>query len=115
MKLLFCQSCGDIVAPFSKDNVPRWCDCHRHAVWWIDGQRGVLRVHDIGATCNAAYVLGVSNSFLMYPDEITATVISKLHEDMPETYLFKRIGSPIVRIRPGASSDTAWSELPRSS
>lgn len=108
MKLLFCQSCGDILAPLRKDLAARWCRCNRHAVWWVDGQRGILRLHDRYGENDAAYVLGINNDFLSCPHRITAQDVKDINDATPDTYLFKRIGSPLIRVRPGESNDTAW-------
>lgn len=135
MKVLFCQKCGDIVAPGSEDFEVRWCRCHRHAVWWRDGNRGLISVHDENYTIPAAisqpqhpqfakqyeellhlpptvqyaWLLGITNLFLHHHEEqmdgLTIQTIIDSHEDW---YLFKKIRSPIVRFRPGASSDSRW-------
>jgi hypothetical protein len=121
MKLLYCEKCGDIIAPLRANNRARWCICGKHAVWWLDGSRGILRVHDTEdpeaiqyeGWEPAAYVLGINNQFLCYPGEINAFVVRKIDQDCHDDYIFKRIHSPLIRIRPGQSRDTAWARLPK--
>lgn len=121
MKLLYCQICGDIIAPFRGNLKPRWCLCERHAVWWVDGTRGILRVYDKEGPTVAGpahynqmcYVLGINNHFLHHPGDINAEVVKQLDVECPDSYLFKRWHSPIIRIRPGYSNDTGWAPLPR--
>jgi hypothetical protein len=121
MKLLYCEICGDIIAPLRANNKARWCICGRFAVWWTDAQRGILRLHDSKKDEQEAdgeewrpyaYVLGINNAFLMYAGRIDADVVKHLDEICPDTYVFKRIHSPLIRVRPGETSDTAWSPLP---
>ena len=120
MKLLYCELCGDIIAPLRANNRARWCICGRHAVWWIDGGRGILRVHDREFADNngrpvatqRAYILGINNDFLQCPYDIDAETVKAINDACPDTFLFKRIGSPLIRIRPGQSGDTGWASLP---
>lgn len=114
MKLLFCTSCGDITAPFRKDREVRYCRCGRHYIWWEDGEKGIVRVHDTRKINDSAYLLGVHNGFLMYPHSHTKEIISLLLETTPDYYIFKTQNSLIIRFRPGESSDSAWAaELPK--
>lgn len=123
MKMLNCEICGDIIAPLRANNVARWCVCGRHAVWWVDGQRGILRVHDhqspfadgrpADPAYARAYVLGVNNDFLMYPYPHDAESVRMINERCPDSYLFKKWGTPFIRIRPGESNDTDWAPLPK--
>lgn len=108
MKLLLCQECYDIVAPNPTNLLCRTCICQRHTVWWVDGAKGILKVCDCHQENNAAYVLGINNQFLRYPGEITAHVVKQIDDACPDTYIFKRIHSPLIRIRPGQSNDTSW-------
>lgn len=109
MKLLFCQDCGDIVAPHRQDMKVRWCNCRTHAIWWVDGTRGILRVHDTRGYNRYAFVIGLHNRFLGFPgNHIGAEDVKAILDDTPDTYIFKRINSPVIRIRPGYSNDTAW-------
>ena len=131
MKLLFCQECGDIIAPHPIDGQPRWCRCKRHAVWWIDGARGTLRLWDAleGPYCSVdaegkekplwypnrprAYVIGLTNALLNCEWQgLGAEIVQKLIDSHSDYYLFKRWRSLVIRIRPGESGDTAWSRLP---
>jgi hypothetical protein len=72
-KLLYCQECGDIIAPYRKERKVRWCVCGRHAVWWENSWAGILRVHDSWGkdgqpSAAMAYVLGLTNVWLGMPE-----------------------------------------------
>jgi hypothetical protein len=121
MKALFCQDCGDIVAPLPQAMKPRYCLCSRHAVWWLDPRAGVLRVCDLmSPDCDGvpsaegprAFVLGFTNRWLQAPDGLKADDYKAIIEAHDDYYLFKRLGSVAVRIRPGESGDTRWAALP---
>lgn len=122
MKLLFCQDCGDIIAPRPTANVPRDCACGRHAVWWVDPSAGILRVcdrhgfksgdHEGWPRIARAFVLGMHNAFLTWPEDVDAKVVSLILDSTPDSYLFKRQNSVVIRIRPGESGDTRWAALP---
>jgi hypothetical protein len=133
MKLLYCQECGDIIAPFPMPRHPRFCRCALHAVWWEDPKRGILRLHEVGArwrpknpdyhggpdaqpgwqrkqTEHRAYVLGLHNQFLGYPSGHSKESIRGIIEATPSSYIFRTQESVIIRIRPGESNDTDWAE-----
>lgn len=128
MKLLFCQDCGDIIAPYPQPRAPRYCRCLRHAVWWEDPQAGILRVHDARnhpreqeghsqhwPSVPRAYVIGLTNTLLQYPDRfgpITAETVQEMIDSHGDNYLFKRWRSLVLRIRPAESNDTNWAALP---
>lgn len=114
MKLMSCAHCGDFISPYREPRKPRWCQCGAFAVWWEDPATGVLRVHaKIGAHLDPnAWVLGIHNGFLTLPEPIKAHHVAQLLNETPDSYIFRRIGSPIIRIRPGESNDTAWASLP---
>jgi hypothetical protein len=122
MKLMFCEDCGDIVAPSRTDFKVRWCDCGRHAVWWEDGVAGMLVLHDKVDGCTdrpdsdydgfpkggpRAWVLGIHNAVLI-ADHLSADHVKELI-DRAEGYLFKTRESLIIKIRPLDSNDTRWS------
>lgn len=119
MKLLYCQLCGDIIAPYREALSPRKCVCGTHAVWWKDVDKGILRVCDT-RTSNGwpvhaeAYVIGLTNIFLGWPDgrEMTAAVTETIIDAHEKHYLFKQRRSPVIRIRPGESGDTQWERMP---
>jgi hypothetical protein len=136
MKVLFCYADGhaDIVCPDPTPLQPVACRCGRHKVWWVEPTLGTLRVSDVerdrhwivtetpGGTRwahsgifwrPAAYVLGINNGFLFYPESHTRDSVQALLDAIPNTYLFQRQGSHIIRIRPGDSNDTAWAPTPR--
>lgn len=124
MKLLFCEDCGDIIAPHRVDRQPRWCRCKRHAVWWEDGQKGILRLWDViegpreardgiwYPRYPRAYVIGLTNYLLGWEGQIGADAVREMIDAHSDFYLFKRWRSLVIRIRPGESSDTAWARLP---
>ena len=118
MKLLYCEECGDIVAPWPTANKPRDCRCGRHAVWWVNPFTGVLRVCDRLGRPNGwpsrarAYVLGITNLLLHMDGNMTADKVEAAIDEHEDTYLFKRYRSLIIRIRPGESGDTCWAALP---
>lgn len=118
MKLLYCEDCGDIIAPYRQASKPRDCICGRHAVWWIDPQRGILRVCDRHGAENGwpfkpgAWVLGITNLLLHMPGDMTAEKVEQAIDEHEEYYLFKRFRSLIIRIRPGESGDTRYAPLP---
>lgn len=137
-KLMFCGACGDMVAPGQVDMRARWCHCGRHAVWWRDGRRGLLSVHDRlfpernGGAGGKAWVIGLHNMLTMMggstadpnsrwctPNEVgdpptdgnlltRKKWVEQALEDTPDTYLFKRVNSLVIRIAPGYSGDTRW-------
>jgi hypothetical protein len=119
MKLLYCQDCGDIIAPYNDRLKPRFCECRRHAVWWIEPARGTLRVCDCsypgGYPARArAFVIGLTNLLLHYPSEDTPSAgeVQRLIDEHGDNYVFKTTRSLVIRMRPGGSSDTAWAPLP---
>jgi hypothetical protein len=140
-KLLFCGECGDLVSPGFKNNDPRWCYCHRHAVWWRDANKGLISVHDSwmpqrnGGDGGQAWIVGLHNEVLRGrgliangpralhenpadPMAITGWTKGNLVTDKefvenvlavtPDTYLFKRANSLVIRFAPGSTSDSQW-------
>ncbi len=118
MKLLYCQDCGDIVAPFREARKIRNCVCGRHAVWWEDPLGGVLRAHDRQGREGwpgkeaRAWVLGVTNTFLEFPWTMKAEDVDQVIDAHGPTYLFRQRRNCIIRIRPGETGDTRWDSLP---
>lgn len=121
MKLLFCQDCSGLVVPSSIPDKPRFCDCERHGVWWVNPEKGILKVYDSKGQGQReslypreprAYVIGLTNLLLTYEGSINADVIQELIDEHPEFYLFKQWRSLVIKIRPGESSDTSWGRLP---
>ena len=111
MKLLYCTQCGDMIAPYRGNYRPRYCCCERFAVWWRDGDRGQLSVHDTEGSKCGAWVLGITNSFLQFPlISMTPEVIQEIIDSHGDNYLFKTLRSCIVRISPGGSNDTQWED-----
>src|SRR5690348_7334890 len=101
MKLLYCEDCGDIIAPWPKANRPRYCDCRSHAVWWVDPDKGILRVcatsghpevvkayNGAPAGDPRAFVIGITNALLKYPGDRTpsAEEVQELVDSHPDSY-----------------------------
>lgn len=108
MKLLMCRVCGDTISPHRQNLKPRTCECGEYSVWWVNGAAGVLEVRANRGNKGHAWVLGINNSFLTLPEPISAHDIKRIDDECPDSYIFKRIHSPIIRIRPGQSNDTSW-------
>ena len=126
-KLMFCGECGDVVSPGLNTKEVRWCQCKRHAVWWDNPHSGQIRVHDswmperTGGDGGQAWIIGLHNGVLTFGGLIAdhrKNLLTKkqdvefLLSTTPDTYLFKTANSLVVRISPGSSNDTAWSQLP---
>ena len=128
MKLLYCQACGDIVAPFPRnDRPPRRCFCGAHAVWWDNPQTGQLRVccltgHPLlveelkGAPLGrpSCYIIGLTNLLLHFPEERTPNTeeVQEIIDAHPASYVFKQTRSMVIRFRVGQTGDTAYAPLP---
>jgi hypothetical protein len=121
MKLMLCQECYDLVVPRNENGVPAWCRCGRHAVWWFDADKGIIRVHDVeGPTVagpakinRSAFLIGISNSFLTWSGNVDAEAVRTMLAAIPENYLFKRVGSLVVRFYPGDTGDSGYAPLPK--
>ena len=124
MKAIYCEICGTITSPGSRDREPRSCSCEAHRCWWENGRTGQLRVEyllghpetrKLGAPWGnpEVWVLGVHNGFLHLPsiESPTAAEVDALLDMTPNSYIFKKTRSLIVRFRPGQSSDTAWAKF----
>lgn len=130
MKALYCQACGDIIAPYpahqrtatGKMPPPRTCLCGRHAVWWTYEGPGYLRVWDRERLVRdgdkwvcpddwkpAAFIIGMTNMVLLDKRDMLERsdyeTICDAHDDY---YLFKRKRQWAIRIRPGHTSDTSY-------
>lgn len=127
MKLMFCGACGDVVSPGQQNYDVRWCACVRHAVWWVEATKGIIRVHDKlmpernGGAGGKAWIIGLHNEVLAgmglacepdVNDVTTKGFVEMALENTPDYYIFKRAHSLVVRMAPGYTSDTAWSQLP---
>jgi hypothetical protein len=108
VKLLHCAWCGDFISPYRENHKPRTCQCGRYTVWWENNRLGVLRVRDNTDDRRYGWVIGLHNGLLELPEPIKDHHIAGLLAECPDTYIFKRIGSLVIRIRPGESNDTAW-------
>ena len=125
MKLLYCERCYSIVVPNPTANEPTFCRCEAHpilksACWWEDPAVGLFKIYcPVGVRFVSA--LGIHNGFLAEPIPedglIRGSLMQELIEETPESYFFKQFRSLIVRFRPGASSDTSftdkWEDVPQ--
>lgn len=111
MKVLFCKRCGDIVAPYRENMKPRFCSCGTHAIWWTNSLFGIVQVYDIKGLNKDAEVIGIHNVFLEMPwYEVNKASLQEIIKDTSYRYLFKELESLIVRMHPGATSDTSWAD-----
>lgn len=110
MKLLYCQACHDIIAPYYANLKPRACICGRHLVWWIDRFAGDLRVCDARGGNNSAFIIGVSNRGLLLPEDApwTAERVQELIGRAKPNTLFVESRSLVFRVRPGAIRSAQW-------
>lgn len=127
MKMLFAECCADIVVPDSIPRKARWCKCHTACVWWDDPHTGKLAVFSHHGK-KAMSVLGLSNDLLVIPFStheqpdgrifeygcIQGDRIKQLIEETPSSYVFKQVGSLIIRVRPGFSNDVRLASLEES-
>lgn len=128
MKVIFCEDCGDIIAPYERARSPRLCVCKSHAVWWEDPARGIIRVAFVGGHPAIyeelkgrppgrprVWILGITNALLYHKGVGTpsADVVQELIEAHDDSYIFKRTRSLIIRVRPGQSGDSDWGYIPR--
>ena len=85
--------------------------CKRYYVWWRDGARGLISVHDTLGVNIGAFIIGINNAiFSLKSDEPSAEDYQKLIDATPDTYLFKTRRSLVVRIVPGHSTDSKWDD-----
>lgn len=115
MKIMYCESCGDLVVPHNEAYRPRWCGCTRAAVWWENPATGQLKVyHTTGKHCVS--VIGIHNDLLRAPfpkyqgseyehGSIQRKDMDAILEATDQHYLFKTQHSLIIRVRPGFTGD----------
>jgi len=124
VKAIYCEICGTITSPGPRDMHPKVCHCGTHRCWWADGRLGQFRVeyllgHPLTRETGAPFgrpevwVLGLHNGFLHHHSAGSPSVdeVRHLLEQTPDSYIFKKTGSLVVRFRPGQSSDTAWAKF----
>jgi hypothetical protein len=117
MKLMIAKCCGEIVVPSPQAFHPTFCLCGNSAVWWRNPQRGIISFANV-PLFPGPEGLGLHNEFLTIPlvrpqgyihrDQIEGILLRT-----PESYIFKRANSVVVRFLPGATSDSkleSWSE-----
>jgi hypothetical protein len=114
-KLLFCQTCGDMVVPDSLPRTLRWCLCLRHAVWWEDPRHTSIRVYDRGGVTNdghavqppKAWIIGLSEDFLYRGFATDRPLSARI---LP---LFSAEARRVLsRHRPDGARDSAYAHLP---
>lgn len=109
MKALFCANCGDIRSPEPRALLSTHCRCRTCAIWWVDPARGIIKVWCATPARKYAWIIGVHNWFLADPDYLTEKkTVEFILANTPDTYVFSRVGSPVVKFRPGYTSDSSW-------
>jgi hypothetical protein len=113
MKLLWCEDCGDIVAPYRIRYDQRFCVCGRHAIWLESD--AIVRVCDtywnrsvpVGGE-QRAWVLHIVPDPAPRPDASAeggpAQLVTARGEDAP----FGRLRAFAIRLRPGEAADSGW-------
>lgn len=113
MKLLFCETCGDLVVPSARALDVRWCRCEAACCWWIDPAKGGFGCWSrVGQ--DAVSVVGIHNSLLTEPLDrcLGEQTIRGLIDATPDSYIFKDVRSLVCRFRPGFSTDTIFAFPP---
>lgn len=117
MKMLFAECCATIVVPSPVANRPRYCDCGASCCWWIEPYTGKFGCHSRTGK-HSVSVIGLHNGLLQEPiplqlGAMPKDTIRRLLDETPDHYLFKRVDSLVIRLRPGTTSDTFfYAELP---
>jgi hypothetical protein len=121
MKILFCENCGDLVIPNIQAYEPNWCRCQAACCWWIDPQKGSFACWSQFGE-RLVSILGINNMLLTEPFMVTEnqsefgciqkTAIERMLLETPDSYLFKRVNSMIIRFRPGFTSETTFATPP---
>jgi hypothetical protein len=68
-------------------------------------------VYDTAAVHNAAYLLGLHNGTLLTATRdwpLTPELVQIILDATPDSYLFKKQNSLVVRFKPGETADSAW-------
>lgn len=111
MKLLFCEDCGDIVAPCNVRNSCRYCACGRHAVW-LEGDGEDLS-EDFANVCDTYWTLSAPDgeaqrAWILHvsPDILAA---AREGDSQAGDRIFRQMGAAIVRMRPGDAPSSRWS------
>lgn len=115
MKLMYCAKCASTIVPNKRNLVATSCECGRFSVWWRDGDRGSISVHDklgeygLDGDRPVCYLLGINNNLLTVPGVVLeAADYQALIDKTPPSYLFSSRRSLIVRFMPGHSADSMW-------
>jgi hypothetical protein len=105
---MLAHCCGMLVVPAPKALRATYCRCNQCAVWWIDARLGTLGIY--APSDRHTSVIGINNSFLTEPfkpindgDEfglINKQQIDDILRACPDYYMFKTVGSNIIRFRP---------------
>lgn len=119
MKILYAECCGTLIVPDNQADTPRWCDCGKSSVWWIDPRKGILGIYSVNGIPGVS-VIGLNNSLLREPFTkmndgreygcIQGTIIKRLIEETPQSYVFKQVESLVIRVRPGFTNDVKFFE-----
>ena len=120
MKMLLCENCGDLVVPSVTAHEAKWCRCNASCCWWINPKNGEFGCwSQLGK--RAVSIVGINNMLFTEPfskagsDElgcIQQESIDRMINETPDSFLFKRLKSMIIRFRPGFTSDTIFATVP---
>lgn len=106
---MFCSRCFDFRALSPEQMDKRWaivaCQCGTVEGRWTDPMRGLAIFREDGRDRpRHAWLIGIHNEFLLTEDPRLAHRVW----DTAEGYLFKSYESPVIKVRPGQSSDTRF-------
>jgi hypothetical protein len=113
MKLLFCEVCEDVVCP-RPGGLVRYCSCRRHAFWREGSVAKVFDTRSDGIpTEPMAFIIGLSWTLLKDRSEVTTKEMvdafrSRAGKPANDTALTWKIGSLVVKYRPGITPFAVW-------
>jgi len=116
--MLWARCCATLIVPHPQDLVVRWCKCQKSACWWENGASGRFAAY---STLGPSDIegLGLHNDILRHAlydrsgnlkgaSCLTEAEIKEFLANTPDSYLFKRINSLIIKFRLGYTSDTRF-------
>lgn len=102
MKGLFCLACGDIRGILDT-GYPTTCECGACSAGWDDPRKGLAWF--FATDRRKLWGLGFHNGFLSHEG---ATWDAHHVWETADGYYFKTMESPVVKFKPGFTSDTRW-------
>lgn len=115
MKMMFARCCDTLVVPHPTDRVVRRCKCKRSACWWESGAEGQFRMYNASGNMQMTEGLGLHNGLLsIHPDSyyalgtVSKTQFEVMLDATPDSYVFKQVGSMIIKFRPGYTNDVVF-------